>query len=142
MGSAFSQNFILKKNTHFNLQIKNVYYVLIGSIGEEFVTRRGPSPLNVKADPDLGPTLKKILHLHLLSRLEDDLAFFITSDLLSSEQAQKVVEKAIVNFCYVLRVNDVMDDKDPETFTTNRLMESILKWIFFGNFCGCAKKYH
>ena len=40
--------------------------------GEEFVERRGPSPLTIKAEPDLGPSLKKILHLHLLSRHEND----------------------------------------------------------------------
>ena len=34
--------------------------------------RRGPSPLTIKAEPVLGPSLKKILHLHLLSRHEND----------------------------------------------------------------------
>ena len=71
--------------------------LLIHRTGEEFVLRRGPSPLAIQADPDLGPILKKILHLHLLSRLEDDLAFFITSDLLTSEQAQKVVASKTFN---------------------------------------------
>jgi hypothetical protein len=61
--------------------------------GEEFVERRGPSPLSVKAEPDLGPILKKLLHLHLLSRLEEDLAYFITAELLTPEQAQKVINR-------------------------------------------------
>ena len=58
--------------------------------GEEFLERRGPSPLTVKADPDLGPMLHELLHLHLLSRIEDDLAYFVAANQLTTKAAQQV----------------------------------------------------
>ena len=43
--------------------------------GDEFKDMpRGPTPLSINASADLEPMLKKIFHLHLLARIEDDLS--------------------------------------------------------------------
>ena len=42
------------------------------------------------ASTDLTPMLKKVFHLHLLARIEADLAWFISNDLLSAKQAEQV----------------------------------------------------
>jgi ethanolamine utilization protein EutA (predicted chaperonin) len=59
-----------KKTLHIDCQqnIKRADVIAVIVSGEEFVERRGPSPLTIKAEADLGTSLKKILHLHLLSR--------------------------------------------------------------------------
>merc|ERR1711992_312526 len=45
--------------------------------GDEFKDMPiGPSPLSINASADLGIILKKLFHLHLLSRVEEDLSFF------------------------------------------------------------------
>jgi hypothetical protein len=88
--------FLTKHNEKIDSHFFEILHSRVNIIffpGEEFVERRGPSPLSVKAEPDLGPILKKLLHLHLLSRLEEDLAYFITAELLTPEQAQKVINR-------------------------------------------------
>ena len=61
--------------------------------GDEFKDMPiGPSPLSINASADLGIILKKLFHLHLLSRVEEDLSFFLISGLLSEEAGQEVID--------------------------------------------------
>ena len=52
----------------------------------------GSTPLSINAPADLEPMLKKLLHLHMLSRIENDLSFFILNDIISQEGADKILE--------------------------------------------------
>ena len=61
--------------------------------GDEFKDMPiGPSSLSINASADLGMILKKLFHLHLLSRVEEDLSFFLISGLLSEEAGQEVID--------------------------------------------------
>lgn len=51
----------------------------------------GPSPLTVNATADLEPTLRKLFHLHLLSRIEADMSWFLINGLLSDKSAAEVL---------------------------------------------------
>merc|ERR1712001_310536 len=46
----------------------------------------------INESADLGIILKKLFHLHLLSRVEEDLSFFLISGLLSEEAGQEVID--------------------------------------------------
>ena len=65
-------------------------------LGETVVdeNRRGPTPLVVEtSDQDLKGILMKLCHLHMLSRLEADLPWFIQAGLLTPNQAEEVYTK-------------------------------------------------
>jgi hypothetical protein len=59
--------------------------------GDEFKScPTGPSALAIHAASDLGPMLNQLFHLHLLSRIEEDLSWFLLNDILSEESGQQV----------------------------------------------------
>ncbi len=61
--------------------------------GDEFKgCPTGPSPLVTNATADLEPMLKKLLHLHMLSRIEADLSYFLLSGLIDAQVGQQIVE--------------------------------------------------
>jgi hypothetical protein len=52
----------------------------------------GNSPLAVTASADLEPMLKQLLHLHLLTRIEEDLSFFLLNGIIAQEVGQQILE--------------------------------------------------
>ena len=52
----------------------------------------GPTPLTTNASADLAPMLKKLLNLHLLSRIETDMSYFLLSGIIDAKVAENLME--------------------------------------------------
>merc|ERR1712062_122042 len=52
----------------------------------------GDSPLAVSASPDLEPMLKKMINLHLLARIEEDLSFFLINGIITQEVGENILD--------------------------------------------------
>jgi acyl-CoA oxidase len=64
--------------------------------GDEFVVGSklpiGPTTLATNASPDLRNILEKICNLHMLSRIEADLPWFLQAGLITPQQAEESVD--------------------------------------------------
>ena len=52
----------------------------------------GPTPLATNASADLEPMLKKLMQLHNLSRIEEDLSFFLVNGVIDEECGNQIIE--------------------------------------------------
>ena len=61
--------------------------------GDEFKDAPvGNSPLAITASADLEPMLKKLFHLHMLSRIEEDLSYFLLNDIITQEVGEQILD--------------------------------------------------
>jgi len=52
----------------------------------------GPTPLAINASADLEPMLKKLMQLHVLSRIEEDLSFFLVNGVIDEDCGSRIIE--------------------------------------------------